>query len=146
MFSHLTKNLQVSKDSLSTYVFYGIEGEPSVIGRPANEANRPYLDAVLRTGKRLVQKMKAGKLSVSSLQEAREQDLVLYPKYVLTGFAKAPIRQDGQPATGEDLSAFLREIPPDMFDEMRAHYADLSNFRGEDELDDDDVEDLAGNS
>lgn len=136
------KNLSVGVDASAEYIFYGIEGEPSVIGRPATEANKRYMNAVLKKGKRLIRRMRGGKLSVEALAESREQDYELFPRHVLTGFGKRPLRDDGSEAEDGDLESFLRAIPTDMFDEMRGFFNDPDTFRDEDELDEEDVEEL----
>lgn len=136
------KALSIGIDAEAEYVFYGIEGEPSVFGKPATEANKPYLNSVLKKGKRLLRRMRGGKMSVEALRESREQDYELYPKHVVKRFGNQPLRDDGSPATDEDLGAFLRAIPIDMFDEMRAFYSDPDTFREEEDLTEDDVDDL----
>lgn len=136
------KNLAVGVDATAEYVFYGIEGEPSVIGKPATEANKPYLNSILKKGKRLMRRIRGGKMNVEALKESREQDYQLYPKFVLKGFANPALRDDGSQATDEDMEAFMRAIPIDMFDDMRAFYSDPDTFREEDDLDEDEVEEL----
>lgn len=136
------KSLAVGANATAEYVFYGIEGEPSVTGKPATEANKPYLNSVLKKGKRLMRRMRGGKMNVEALKESREQDYQLYPKFVLKGFVKPPIRDDGSKAVDEDIEAFMRAIPIDMFDDMRSFYSDPDTFRDEDDLDEDEVEEL----
>jgi len=145
MFKKIAK-LRVVGSQTAEFKFYQIEGEPSVIGHPATEANKPYLNAVLAGGRAVLRRMRKRKLSPEALQESREQDFVLYPKHVLVGFGTPPERDDGTPAVAEDMEAFLRALPVEMFDEMRAFFGDPDSFRAENELSTEDAEELSGNS
>lgn len=145
-FSHLEK-MKVTKGSKALYAFDFIEGTPTLIVRPATEQNESYLNAVLRTGKKMLRRMRGGKMSVAMLRESREQDLGLYPKHIVDGWTVPPVDVKGNPVkyNAENCEAFLRAVPVDMFDDMRTYCGDPDNFREEDELTSEEVETLTGN-
>ncbi len=89
-------------------------------------------------------------MSVDLLEETREVDLLLYPKFVIMGWDEETVLDDqDKPAafTTENVESFLEALPADIFDGLRSHCGDLQNFRDEDDdgMSDDDIETLAKN-
>lgn len=147
MFEHIRK-LAVDPSATSTYTFYQIHGRPTLKVRPSGEINPRYMDAMFKCSKGIARRIRSGEMSVDLLEETRDIDLKLYPKYVVQGWEEKTVLTDkDEPAlfTGENCEKFLTALPPDMYDDLRAYCGDLSNFRGEDSLRDEDVEAISGN-
>ena len=145
-FNHVRK-LAVAPSATSTFTFYQIQGRPSLTVKPTGEANPQYMNAMFKRSKGVARRLRAGDLSVDLLEETRDIDLALYPKYVILGWEDVMTDQDEPaPFNAETVSMFLNALPDDMFDELRAHCSDLSNFRDDgDGLQDEDVESIAKN-
>lgn len=146
-FSHL-KGLCVRPDATAEFTFDGIEGEPTLTVKPATEANRAFLDAVLLQSKKIARHLrgKGKKMSPEVLAASRDQDRELYPLHVVTGWPVPPVDVEGAPVpfSPEACAAFLRAVPDDMVDRLRSFCVNVDNFRGE-EGDEEDAEAHAGN-
>jgi hypothetical protein len=147
-FSHL-EAMKVKSSATAIYTFHEIEGEPSLLVKPAHEINQGYMNAVLKKGKKMLRSMKRGKLTTAVLKENREQDYQLFPRFIVEGWPTAPKDMEGKevPFTRENCELFLRAIPVEMFNDLRDFCGDIDNFRDDedDDLDAADREDLAGN-
>lgn len=151
-FNHIRK-LDVPPGATSEFTFYQIQGRPTLTVRPTGEANPPYMNAMFKRSKGVARRLRSGDMSVDLLEETRDIDLKLYPKYVVTGWKDVETDSgDEAPFNAELVAQFLDALPEDLFDELRAHCGDLSNFRDDPEdeddgagLHDDDVEAIAGN-
>jgi len=146
---------QVPSDRTALFTFYRLEGNPSLTVRPATEANPAYLRAMLKDARESIRRLKSGSVSPEILVENREKDKRLFPKYIVTGWPKAPVDASGKevPFSPEACAAFLAALPYDMFNELRDFCSSMDNFRpqvdegGHDdgELTAAESEDLAGN-
>lgn len=147
-FNHI-KKLAVPKTAKTEFTFYQIQGRPTLTVRPSGEVNPQYMNAMFKKSKGVARRLRSGEMSVDLLEETRDIDLQLYPQFVVLSWDEESVRDDqDEPAafTPENVAAFLRALPDDLFDELRAHCGDLSNFRDDGEgLADDDVETIAGN-
>ena len=146
-FSHFDK-LKIGPNSRALYTFEGIEGEPVLEVSPAHEVNKPYMNAILKKGKKMLRSLKRGSMSVQTLKENRLQDLRLFPKFIVTGWLVAPVDSAGNKVefSEENCKAFLQAIPTYMFNDLREFCADVDSFLDEDDdLDVDDREELAKN-
>ena len=147
-FNHVTK-LSVRPEATSTFTFYQIHGRPTLTVRPTGEANPQYMNAMFKRSKGVARRLRAGDMSVDLLEETRDIDLMLYPKFVVTSWDEKTVLTDkGEPAphTADNVGLFLAALPDDMFDDLRAHCGELSNFREDgDGLTDDDTEAIAKN-
>lgn len=123
-FSHL----KAAKKTTVEFTFWGVVGEPKLVVKPAGEPNKPYFNEMLRRAEQL-QKSKA-KVSVELVQQHRERDRDLFPKYVIIGWVDVKDK-DGVavPYTQADCRAFLDALDDDQFDQLRDFCKDLSNFR-----------------
>jgi hypothetical protein len=122
------KQLNVSEGATRSYAFDAIEGRPSLRVASATQSNPGYLNAVLKD-KRLG---KRRKLDVAAMSENRNNDRDLYAKFVTKGWETPALRDDGTPATNEDIRSFLDALPDDLFDELRTFCGDPANFRESD--------------
>lgn len=145
-FNHIRK-LAVAPSATSKFIFYQIQSRPSLTVKPTGEANPQYMNAMFKRSKGVARRLRAGDLSVDLLEETRDIDLQLYPKFVVTGWDDVETDSGEEAPFNADLvGQFLEALPDDMFDELRAHCGDLSNFRDDGEgLHEDDVEAIAGN-
>jgi hypothetical protein len=102
---------------------------PSLTVKPAGPPNRPYFEENLKA----IQSSRVGfgpkGLSPRALDKMRESDYVLFAKHVVTGW-ESVANSAGQPAqfSRENCEAFLRALPAEMFDELRAFCLQPSNF------------------
>lgn len=102
---------------------------PSVIVAPATEHNPQYFNAVLKRTGKSARAIRAGALSKSMLDENREDDRALYPKYVIKGWdVKDPATGNDVPFSEEEATKFLEAIPNWIFDDMRNFAANVNNF------------------
>lgn len=89
--------------------------------RPATPENEKYSAASLRMGGRRQRGVvAAGSLSASAVDDDREEDRVLYPKYVIVGWGKI-LDSHREPAefTPENCRAFVKALPLWIFDKLR---------------------------
>lgn len=146
---------QVPQDRTALFIFYRLEGQPSMKVRPATEANPAYLRAMLKDARESVRRLKSGVVSPEILAENREKDKRLFPKFIVVDWPNAPVDAKGNkvPYSPEACAAFLAALPYDMFNELRDFCSTMDNFRptadeaGHDdgELTPAEAEDLAGN-
>lgn len=149
MIADFSQHKQLSIDPANSveFVFYGIHGEPSLMVRHTGEANRQYTNTVLKSdGMQRRLRGRKTKLDIRLLKTAREQDLKLFPKFVVTAWSGVQDSEGNEvPFSPENVEAFLRAIPSDMFDELRGFAGDPDTYREEDELTSEEIEELAGN-
>lgn len=106
-----------------------LPGIPTLVVRPAGPANKAYFERNLKA----VQSSRVGLggrgVSQRALDRMRESDYELYSRHVVTGWENV-VNSSGAPATfsQENCEAFLRALPPEMFDELRAFCVTSSNF------------------
>lgn len=129
-FGHVEKLKEVTTAPL---VLEEIEGSPTLILRPATEDNAEYFNAVFKATKKRARKAKAAGLDSSSFKELRDQDRVLFSKYVVIGW------KDVKDSSGkavefstEDCLAFLKALPTWLFDKVRAFCNEPLNFLDDD--------------
>lgn len=144
-FSHLD-GLKVRPSKQIEFTFERIEGEPILVVRSSGESNKPYLNALLKSGRRSLRKMRGGRMSAEVLAANRDQDRELFARHIVIGWKAETVRNAaGKPVkfSPEACAAFLQALPDDLFDELRVFCGDADNFREEDDLTQEDVEDLA---
>jgi len=129
-FSYL-KNLEV-KNKTAEYSLFQINGEPTLILKPATEVNKGYFNSVLRRSKRNLRAMKSGSISQKMIKETREEDKELYPKYIISGWkdVKDSAGKD-VPFSPENCVDFLEALPDWIFDDIRNFAGSSENFSGE---------------
>ncbi len=130
-FSHL-KALEVTRDKTSEYTIHSVtvNGKtPTLIGRPATQSNEPYFNALLKTGAKNAKAMQAGKVNVSMIAENRDEDRILFPLHVITGW------YDMLDATGTELEfnqeecvELFNNLPIHVLDDVLTHYRTAENF------------------
>ena len=143
-FEHL-KKLQPSATDTIEYVFYDIDGEPTINVLPATEANKSYHNALLRKNAKNARRLRAGKLTPQMLSETRNDDRELYARYVAKSWTGI-LHSDGTEATftAAECLAFFEALPNWVFDDLRMFCADPVNFL-DDAVSHDEAADTAGN-
>lgn len=132
-FSHLSK-YEVKADRRIEYVLDDIEGEPILILAPATSENKPYYNKVLRkTAKNPLKAIK--KINAGTVRENRDQDRVLFAKYVVKGW-KRIVDGDGEEVefSHQNCFEFLSALPDWIFDQVRNYAASPDNFIDEDTI------------
>lgn len=101
-----------------------------VRGKCAGEVNKPYWAAVLRMGSTRSQKIARGvKMTPEMLAEYRDEDRVLFPAYVITGWENVHDDEEKPVAfSTEACKECFAEMPFNLLDEIRNHFAMVSNF------------------
>lgn len=128
-FSNVSK-MAVQAEARAEYCFDAIVGDPVLTARPATEANRAYLNAVLGKGRKLMRKMRGKKMTPAIVAESREQDIELYARTVVVGWSRVRDAAGAEVPFGvEACEEFLRALPPEMFDAFRAFCSEHDNFR-----------------
>ena len=124
------KNITTAKMALEQ-----IEGAPVLEMRPATEDNREYFNAAFQSSKKRARKAKAQGLDVEAFKSLRDQDRLLFSKYVIVGWEKV-VDFGGTPVvfTEEDCREFLKALPTWLFDEVRAFANEPLNFLKDDAL------------
>lgn len=112
-------------------------GEITLIGRIAGEANKPYYSALLLKAGASARRLRSNnnKLTPEMVAQNRQQDIDLFPKFVLTGWegpegTVGPNDASGNPVPfSEDACrALLNALDDSDVDYIRNEYATVSNF------------------
>lgn len=149
-FSHL-KKLRVKDDATAEFVFYLIEGNPTLVVSHAGSTNRKFVNGVMKQSKTAIRKARKSKgksAGYDLLQEVRTSEANSYSNYVVRGWTGV-VDTDGKEiefSVGE-CEEFLRAIPLEMFDDLRDFCREIDNFREdiEEEMDPDELEGLVKN-
>lgn len=147
-FSHL-RSLQVQQDTTVEFTFYRIGGEPTLSVRHAGQENRDFFNAALKKSKQAARRLRGRQGAAPShedIERARREDAALFAKHIVTGWEDV-LDADGEAVefSEEVCLEFLLAIPSDMFTELRAFCLDINNFREDDSMGDDELEELQGN-
>jgi hypothetical protein len=124
-----------------------IRGTPTMIVRPANEANGAWQSGMLKlSGNRQRAQLASGRVSAEDAKKDREDDRKLYPRYVVVGWRNV-VDPRGNPVkfSAEACDRFLRALPNWIFDKLRIFCMRPENFVGDAPVEPD-VTELAGNS
>ncbi len=138
-FKHLSK-YEVQADREIEYILDDIEGEPVLILSPATSENKPYYNKVLRkTAKNPMKALK--RMNLGMVRENRDQDRVLFSKYIIKGWKKV-VDSDGEEVefSEENCFDYLQHLPDWIFDQVRNFAATPDNF-----IDDSIISDLSKN-
>ena len=122
----------------ATFELSELGGNVKLKGRIATEANKPYFNAMLKAGGKRLRELARGKLSAEMMARNREEDALLYPKYVITGWSGVEA-EDRTPAvfSAEACAEFFAQLvkeAPWVFDRVRNFFAAPENFLEEEEV------------
>jgi hypothetical protein len=126
------KAMEVRAERTAAFTLYQIEGEPVLHMAPATEANEPYFNELLKRSKRNQRRINAGNFTSGMIQENRDNDRELYPRFVVRGWNRVvDAKGEVAEATEENVKAFLVALPDWLFDEARAFATDPHNYVGD---------------
>jgi hypothetical protein len=128
-FSYLNK-LNVNESNVVDYPIVEIEGSPILKLKPANEGNRGYMNALLRsTGQSRGARKTKLKVDSKMMDELRETDRALYAEHILSGWSGI-LDSKGKEVSfsKEDAVSFLKALPNWIFDSIRTFCTDPENF------------------
>lgn len=134
------------------FTFEELQGNPTILSRPATSANSRYNNARLKAiGKRTGGGRKKLRVSAATVEAARREDADMLSKFCAVSWDPAPVDASGEPVpfSADNCKAFLLAIPDWMFDEYRAWVSDPLSFvedGGEDDDGDEADEEEMGNS
>ena len=145
-FKHL-ESLEVPKEATAEFTLYDIENPdgtfPVLILASATEANKRYFNKLLRRSRRNMSKVQAQDFDVSMLKANRDDDRVLYPKYVVKGWRHVQdVKGKEVTFSEENCTGFIKVLPGWIFDSVRLFAGKPRNFI---EGDLPDEEETAGN-
>lgn len=127
------EKLAVQMKDTKEYTFYDIEGNPTLIVSPATESNRKFFNAALKASRRAASRSR-GKVTVKTLEKNREQDRILYPKFVVKGWRDVVDAEGNIPEFNEEnCHAFLLALPDELFDDLRIFCGDYTSFAEDDD-------------
>lgn len=124
--------------------------EPILIVRTATNENAKYNAASLRmSGKRNRRLLSGSSLSAVHAKQDRDEDRILYPKYVVVGWSGV-VDKDSSPVkfNHDNCKAFIAALPTWLFDRLRIFCMRPEGFLPEDdalEMIEPDPVDVAGN-
>lgn len=132
-FKHIA-SAQVRPEAVSRVYFPEIDGSPWLEVRPAGETNKAYLNRALAGISKSPGSVRS-KMTVEEIQKERADSIPLYAAHVLTGVVGGWISDEtgeevASPLSVEDRESLLRALPVDLYDRVRTHCNDLTNFRG----------------
>lgn len=126
-FSQL-KKLDVSNETIDYHIDQ-IEGDAVLKLLPAAEKNKPYFNALLKKSRSRVKAIQSSKLSAAMIKENRDEDRLLYSKYIIKGWEGiVDVNGKAVPFTEENVFDFLTALPPWIFEEIRNYASDIQNF------------------
>jgi len=147
-FTHL-QSLRVADDATASFTFFQIGGEPTLQVRHAGQSNRDFFNAALKMNKaaaRGARKQRGGVPTPEDIEKARQQDIRIFARYIVTDWQNVLDSEGNQVEFSEEVCVqFLQAIPSDMFTELRVFCLDITNFREEEMMDEEELEDLQGN-
>ena len=143
MFDHY-QTRQVDADESRQVTLYNVKGEPVLFVKYAGEANKPYFNDLLRRNQKMARTLRGRAISTSVMEKTRESDRSLYSEHIVVGWEKV-VDRNGDPVefTQENCLEFLKALPPEEFDEVRAFCTNQYNFT---EGDADEEDEALGNS
>ena len=131
-FGHL-KELEVTAESTAEFPMHWITvngKSPTLILKAATEANKPYFNALLKHSGKSRQQLKAGNVNAGLIEENRDQDRDLYPRFVIQGWLDMIDGDSGKDVkfSQKECGDFLDELPDWLFDNVREFAGSPTNF------------------
>lgn len=123
---------EVTAESVATYTMFHITmpngKNPVITGRIAGEKNLNYFNQVLKRTAKRAKAIQAGAMSQAMLAENRDEDRMLFPKYVITGWEVVDAQGKEVAFSPSECSDFLNALPDHVFDDLRNFFASPNNF------------------
>lgn len=142
-FSHFQK-LEVRKDATSEYELVELgENAPVLEGVFAGEKNRTYQNALLKRATRNARRLRSGRLTGRELRDNRDHDRELYPVCVIKRWRLVVDKNGKEVDFSEDnCFGFLEALPDHIFDDVRNHFSNPTNFIEDAGMEGEELEDL----
>ena len=126
------KGLDVTNDQVKEYPISEITVNglvPVLLVASSTEANKPYFNALLKRAGKSARAVRAGKLTAAMLEENREEDKDLYPRFVIRGWTDV-LDGDGKALkySNSDCADFIDALPNWIFDDLRVFCGNPANF------------------
>jgi len=122
----------VTTDRTAIFTFWRLEGNPRLTVRPATEDNPSYMRAILKGSREQMRRLKAGDLTPEMLEENREKDRRLFPKFIIVSWDGVMDASGAPVKFSQDACAeFIAALPRDLFNELRDFCSTADNFRPE---------------
>ena len=142
----------IQTDRTAIFTFWRVQGNPRLTVRPATEDNPSYMRAILKGSREQMRRLRSSDLTPEMLEENREKDRRLFPKYVVVDW-DGVFDAKGKPVkfSQEACAEFLAALPRDLFNELRDFCSMPDSFRAEPDEDGDgpltdgEKDDLVGN-
>jgi hypothetical protein len=151
MFKNLDK-YTLSGNSVTRFSMPALGAKAVLLLAPALECNSQYYNAMLKmSGQRQRQLLKSKSVTAADIDMARDEDRVLYPRYVIKGWEN--VEGDGEgldenghvPFTRENAQKLCHQLPLELMDDVRNEASTPSRFYADDEIPAPDADELAGN-
>ena len=110
------------------YTFHELEGAPWIRCRRADESNKAYFNALLKSQRSRRRQLRTGNIKAEDLKAARNEDRKLYPKYIITEWCVKDKNGKDVELNEEDCRKFLEAIPDWSFDDCRDFAAMPQSF------------------
>jgi len=130
-FSYLG-SMQLTKETTAKYPIHliSVGGKtPSLILRPAGQANADYFNSLLKVSAKAAKAVAAGSVTLEMINETRDNDMDFFPRFVVVGW------EDVYDAEGNEVKfskatcgEFLKALPDHVFDEIRNFAGNMANF------------------
>jgi len=121
------KKADVSEASLVKYELSQLEGDMCLTLAPATDANKAYLNAVLKRSK-MLSRGKVNNVTADMIIENRNNDKKLYAEHIIKEWNVVDVNGAEVEFNKENVSAFLDALPNYIFDEIRIFAANPVNF------------------
>ncbi len=151
MFKNLNK-YALSGSSITRFYMPALGAKAVLLLAPALEANSQYYNAMLKmSGQRQRQLAKAKSVTAADIDMARDEDRVLFPRFIIKGWEN--VEGDGEgldenghvPFSRENAMKLCNQLPLELMDEMRGEASTPSRFYADDEIPAPDADELAEN-
>lgn len=146
MFKNLDK-YALSSASRTRYYMPALGAKATLLLAPALECNSSYYNAMLKmSGQRQRQLQKSKSVQCADIDMARDEDRVLYPRYIIMGWEDVEGSDDNMvPYSRENAAKLCHQLPLELMDDLRAEASTPQRFYADDEIPAPDVEELAEN-
>lgn len=125
------QKLEVTGEMTADYTLHDIVQDPSpvLILAPATGANKDYFNGLLRRSRKNMTKITAQNFDISLIKANRNDDRVLYSKFVVKGWKHVKdTKGKDVPFTQESVLGFLQALPDWLFDEVRNFAGNARSF------------------
>lgn len=123
------RSREVDVEETRPMTLFNLEGEPELVVRYAGESNKPYFNELLRRNQKLARTLRGRALNTSVMEKTRDSDRTLYAEHIVVNWNRV-VDSKGEPVafTKDSCLSFLKALPSEEFDEVRAFCTNQYNF------------------